>query len=62
MTLRHAIRHPDAVIAQVWGSGNRVLAPDPEPSNLEQFEARSQALEVDGVEVCAASASILAPE
>lgn len=50
ITLRHTIRHPEAVIARVWTNGNRVLAADPDASDLEQFEARSRALEVDGVE------------
>lgn len=29
ITLRHALRHPNAVAAQIWTNGNRVLAEAP---------------------------------
>jgi len=50
VTLRHALRHPNAVAAQIWTNGNRVLSEPPDPAEIVRIEARTRALETEGRE------------
>lgn len=50
ITLRHALRSPQAVAAQIWTNANRVLAPPPDGDSLANDHARCDRLGSLGVE------------
>lgn len=50
ITLRHALRHPEAVAAQIWTNSNRVLSELPDATGVASIEARSRAIEKEGRE------------
>lgn len=49
LTLRYALRYPDAVGGQIWTNGNRVLAPPPDAAVLSQDEERCARLAAEQI-------------
>jgi len=50
LTLRYALRHPGAVLSQIWTNGNRALTDPPDAALLAADEARCQRLAAQGVD------------
>lgn len=49
LTLRHAVRHPHAVGAQIWTNANRVLSDSSDTNVLDQIDKRCRAIQTNGI-------------